>query len=463
MKNIKFLSIAFVAALGLASCNKALDLQPTDNFTEDNAFQNLGHLQLGTNESYGRYLTYANDMYLNALLADEAKLGDQNAGQGALTYRYQFSADGTTGGDVVGGWGGYYSVIDQTNRVLAAIERVNVLPSEQARENVLKGQNLALRAISHFGLLQTFCGNFNANDRLGVPIMLASDVSAKPARATMGQVMTQIENDLSTAKTLLASQPFYDTVMNKYNIAAYQARIALYKKDYAAAANYATEVISSMVKPLASITEFPDIWIDNGDMETLFRIRTEVSTAIGGLWQTTNDYSYIAPSDKLTNTYSGSDVREATYIGTSSLGSRIVKKFYTSSRGGLMVDAKPCRIAEMYLIRAEANARKVNPDLTAATADLNLLRQNRINGYLDQTYTDASDLIDAIMLERFKELAFEGFRFYDLKRNNLPVERLASDANAAWQTLPAGNFRFVMPIPQDELLANPNMEQNPGY
>jgi hypothetical protein len=65
--------------------------------------------------------------------------------------------------------------------------------------------------------------------------------------------------------------------------------------------------------------------------------------------------------------------------------------------------------------------------------------------------------------ERYKELAFEGFRFWDLKRNNLSVERLSSDASAEWQTLSSGNYRFVLPIPNSELLANPNMVQNDNY
>jgi hypothetical protein len=67
------------------------------------------------------------------------------------------------------------------------------------------------------------------------------------------------------------------------------------------------------------------------------------------------------------------------------------------------------------------------------------------------------------MDERFKELCFEGFRFFDLKRNNLPVQRNASDASPDWQTLSASSYRFVLPIPNAELLANPNMVQNSGY
>ncbi len=467
MKYNKIFAISALALIGLSSCKKDLDQQPTDTFSENNAFLTMGDVQQGANEVYGRYGTYANDMYVSALVSDEAKLGFDNSGQGALTYRYQYSSDNTSGGDVINGWGGYYRVIDQVNRVLPKIPTVTATASEEPRRNILKGQLLAMRAIAHFGLLQSYSKNYDPADPRGVPVMLTSNPLVKPARNTMGQVMTQIEADLAEARTLLPAvngpADFTDTVMNRINVAAYQARIALYKRDYDQAITYATEVISSGIKPLVSGSQFEAIWTDDTDDEVLFRIRYATSTAIGGLWTTTGGQVYIAPSDKLVGTYASGDVRSSAYVGTNASGNKYVNKFFTSSRGGRVVDMKACRIAEMYLIRAEANARKATPDVAAGAADLNALRASRITGYTNETFSSATSLINAVMEERFKELAFEGFRFYDLKRNNLSVERSSSDASAAWQTLPAGNFRFVLPIPNTEMLANPNMVQNDNY
>ena len=94
----------------------------------------------------------------------------------------------------------------------------------------------------------------------------------------------------------------------------------------------------------------------------------------------------------------------------------------------------------------------------------NALRAKRITGYVDETFTNAQDLLSAVIEERFKELCFEGFRFFDLKRLGMPMQRNASDVDSPnWQSLSAGNFRFVFPIPQSEILANPNMAPNPGY
>ncbi len=454
------------AVIGTSSCKKDLDQQPTDTFSENNAFITLSDVQLGANETYVRYGAYANDMYVSALVSDEGKLGADNSGQGALTYRYQYASDNTSGGDVISGWGDYYTVIDQVNRLLPKIPTVTASADEEPRRNVLKGQMLAMRAIAHFGLLQSYCKNYDAADSRGVPIMLTSNPLTKPSRNSMGDVMAQIESDLTEAKNLLpAVTPgdFTDTVMNRVNVAAYQARIALYKKDYDQAITYSTEVITSGIRPLVAGNQYAAIWTDDTQDEVLFRIRFATSTGIGGMFTTTGGNVYIAPSDKLAAEYGTDDIRATAFIGTNGSGNPYINKFFTSSRGGRVVDMKACRTAEMYLIRAEANARKASPNLAAGAADLNALRSNRITGYTDQTFSSATILIDAVMEERFKELAFEGFRFFDLKRNNMPVSRLSTDASAAWQTLPTGDHRFVLPIPNSELLANPNMVQNDNY
>lgn len=466
MINKKYIIYAAVALAVSTSCKKELDKQPTDTFSDENAFITLSDVQLGTNGAYGRYGAYLNTIYANALTSDEAKIGSGNGGQGNLTYRYQYNADGTTGGDVTAGWGAYYAMIDQVNRVLPNVGTVSATPSEEPRRAILRGQLLALRGIAHFGLLQMYSNNYNPADPLGIPALTVSNPLAKPARNTMGEAMARIETDLADAKLLLPAvtvATFSDTVMNKINIAAFQARIALYKGDYAAAITYSTEVISSAVKPLVSGSTFAGIWTDANTSEILFRIRYATSTALGALWTTTGGQVYIAPSDKLVASYSASDIRQSAYIGSLAPGDNYVNKYLGSVRGGRVVDMKAARTAEMYLIRAEAYAKKASPDVALGAADLNLLRSKRITGYTDATFATAADLVTAVLQERFKELCFEGFRFYDLRRNNLPVSRLASDANTAWQTLPVGNHRFVYPIPAGEILANPNVVQNPGY
>ncbi len=119
----------------------------------------------------------------------------------------------------------------------------------------------------------------------------------------------------------------------------------------------------------------------------------------------------------------------------------------------------------MYLIRAEALAEKGNiTGANSAESDLNTLREARITNYTSVVLTSKENAITEILNEKYKELALEGHRFWDLKRRGLAVERLAADAPTATAvTLPANNFRFVLPIPLTEINANPKMTQNPGY
>ncbi|RYG09320.1 MAG: RagB/SusD family nutrient uptake outer membrane protein, partial [Chitinophagaceae bacterium] len=132
----------------------------------------------------------------------------------------------------------------------------------------------------------------------------------------------------------------------------------------------------------------------------------------------------------------------------------------TSTAPGL-TDIKLFRTGEMYLIKAEAEAESTGD----AAGDLNALRNARINGYTNATFADKATLIAAILEERYKELAFEGHRFYDLKRRNLPVVRLAADAvNASGAvTLPVTQAQYSLPLPALEISVNKNTVQNPGY
>jgi starch-binding outer membrane protein, SusD/RagB family len=99
---------------------------------------------------------------------------------------------------------------------------------------------------------------------------------------------------------------------------------------------------------------------------------------------------------------------------------------------------------------------------------VNTIAINRDGSFAGYSSSGA-DLLSDIILERRKELAFEGHRYWDLARYNVDVER--NDVNNKYSDLgaplsiPAGNFRRIMPIPQSEIDANPTIrdQQNPGY
>lgn len=461
-----FISLPAVMLL-MIGCKKDLDLTPTDAVDETKAFITVEDVQKGLNAAYARY-SRAVSMYVSALASDEVKLGPDNGGSGQFTYRLQYNADeGGNGEDVTLGFFSFYTLIDQVNRVLPNVDIVEAVnPGDDAKRPIIRGQLLALRAIGHFDLLMWYSKRYDPSDPLGVPVMLKSDLLGKPERNTVMEVITRVERDLEDAKTLLPSvgaATFSDLSLNQVSIMAFQARVALFKGEWQKAIDLATAVINTGIKPLVTGTDYTRIWTDQNTNEILFRLRYENSSTNGSLWTTTGGNVILSPSDKLTNAFATDDIRKNAFIGTLN-GKRIVNKFFQSSRGGRIVDAKAIRTAEMYLIRAEAYAKLPSPNVAAGAADLNALRAKRITGYVNETFVSAQNLIDAVIIERFKELAFEGFRFFDLKRLGLAMQRQSSDVDSPnWQSLPADNFRFALPVPQSEILANPNMEQNPGY
>jgi starch-binding outer membrane protein, SusD/RagB family len=360
---------------------------------------------------------------------------------------------------------------NQANLVLAKIPGVT---GSQVLKDEFRGQLLALRAIAHFHLLRAYGGNYNPSG-LGVPYNDYNDIFRTPARLTMQEVLTRIDKDLDEAMNLLPSAfTFSDIYINRTNIAAFRARIALYRGDYRAAVDYANTAIAQSNRPLANTqTLLNNMWNrqDDRTRECLFTVRYEFSAAIGGLWGTSTGDIYIAPSTKLVASLNANvgDFRRNAYLNAT--GNPYVFKYRGSSRGSAsnpdnrVVDMKVIRTAEMFLIRAEAFARMSTPNLDSGMINLNLLRASRFPAGQAPVATglDQTALLGAILEERFKELCFEGARFWDLRRFEQPVNRHPSDANTAWRNLPKGDFRFVLPIPFDEMLVNPNMKQNPGY
>ena len=121
---------------------------------------------------------------------------------------------------------------------------------------------------------------------------------------------------------------------------------------------------------------------------------------------------------------------------------------YTLKFEELYGNVHTIRLAEMYLVRAEANFRLGTAVGDAPVNDINLIR-NRVNL---PSYTAAELTLDKILLERRLELAFEGFALDDLKRLE------GSVGNIAWNSP-----KLIFPIPKREIVVNPNLQQNEGY
>ena len=207
MKRLKINSILLAAllSLGMQACKKTVDKLPTDFINEQNVFQTVTDLEQGLLAAYGT-ISGENNMYVNAIVADETKISNENRGQGQFEFKWQYVP--AQGGSASGSWSNLYQVIGRINKELAVFD--NVTPAnaaETTKKEQIRGELLAIRALCHFYLVQGFGGSYVPNAP-GVPYTTTSDIAARPSRQTIGEVVTGIETDLAAANnTPLTNAP----------------------------------------------------------------------------------------------------------------------------------------------------------------------------------------------------------------------------------------------------------------
>jgi len=303
-----------------------------------------------------------------------------------------------------------------------------------------------------------------------VPLVLDYDPYNLPARSTVGQVYQQIVNDL---KAGFQDGPDYvnSTRFSKYAIEALLAKVYLYMGDNTNALAAAKDVIDNSGFTLVDAANYNAYWADpakrDDQVETMFEVDADVINNNGfddfaGMYE--NGYTDIYASSQLYNLYSATDIRRSVLIpGTTKSGAAayIVDKFPNATNDD-RDNIKVIRLSDVYLTAAEAS---LPGDEAGARAYLNELVAQRDPSFAGYNSSGAA-LLNDIITERRKELAFEGDRFYDLNRLKMPVNR-ASNIGAIPAPLTIAypeNLRLA-PIPLTEIQANPNIagQQNPGY
>jgi hypothetical protein len=454
----KYILVAFVA---FTSCTK-LDLKPTDIIDPAKAFRNINDVNMGLIGVYAA-IDYT-PVSMNATASDEAMFPTENTVGNSDAFRWLYNP---SSGSVTGFYNESYRAIDRANRTLEAIDRLSFTGNDATLAARYRGELLALRAYLHFELVRAYASAYEVG-ALGVPYMKTSTIGYPP-RDKFEVVVANAKADLAEAKGLIPTTFTEKSRITRIAVSAIQARVALYEKSWADAITYSSEVIAAA--PLASKTQFPGIWTDANDSEVIWELKRAGTTdsRVGDFFfRQTGGIVLYAPSFKLINTFDRTnDIRFPAYIRfdptrTGTRSQYLVNKYIggTASAPGL-ADIKLFRTGEMYLIRAEAKAESTGQ----GAEDLNTLRNARINNYTDVIFPDKPSLINAVMMERFKELAFEGHRFYDLRRRNIPVQRLPEDAvNASGAVLlNPSQAQYVFPIPATEVLINKNTVQNPNY
>ncbi|HZE85732.1 MAG TPA: RagB/SusD family nutrient uptake outer membrane protein, partial [Puia sp.] len=369
-------------------------------------------------------------------------------------------------------WLHAYSVVSSANIILRDIDKL--ASKDQKAVNRIKGQALAIRGMVHFDLLRLFAPDLQRNSTSpGVPYVKVYDITLKPARNTVKECYDNILADMQQAATLLANvDRDINTDVDKGHIDLMAvngllSRINLYAGNWQDAVTAASVVIPAI--PLADPGDFGNIWTDASVAEVLWSVNFGTlndGAPYDNVYFPNSDRNTYRPIDDLVALYDPvNDVRYNAYLASFN-GRLIVSKY--NGRGSALdgvVNWKACRVGEIYLNRAEANFQ-LNKQVEALD-DLNALRAARINGFTPGTESGAA-LLTAIRTERRKELAFEGGRFFDLKRwDRTPIVRsvCGGSANSPSNvcTLPSTSRSWAWPIPFNEVIANGNVKQNTGY
>jgi hypothetical protein len=376
----------------------------------------------------------------------------------------------------------YYRLIGNANLAIANIDNA---VGPQADRDRLKGEALALRAFSYFNLVQLYGKRYDANARpntqLGVPLVLEPTTDGLP-RATVEEVYTQINADLTAAAALLPTARAYKSHINLEVVRGLQARVALVQQNWADAARWAAAARAPYT--LMTSAQYLEGFSDIGNPEWMWGFdhledQSEFFGAFHSYISSNFNSSVIrltprALNSKVYDQIPATDVRARMWVKAPTAANAVtppggVRVPYMTQKFRLpgtpststMGDIPYMRAAEMYLIEAEALARQGNT--TGASQALFALVSRRDPSYVRSTKTGAA-LIEEIMFNRRIELWGEGFRFTDLKRLNLPLDRTGANHNPAVAVLfevPAGDVQWEFLFPRREMDSNKAIVQNP--
>lgn len=507
MKKIKIALFAITATLFIG-CDDAIDIKQPSELTPERTYETVADMQLGLNGVYGA-VPGENMIIFTSIFTDEVAIGKSNGGQG-LGGELAFLLNANSG-DASAIWISNYYMINIANRLIEGAEFVEVdeESDEAVTKNDILAQAYALRAYGHLQLLAAFSTDMKNDSAPGV---IAVDFVPTPVqflpRNTTGEVWDLIESDLDFAEENLQPIAITNRKYVSHNfIKAFRARMAAYRGQYEVAKTYVDEL--DAVYGLTNKTAYPAIWqdIDTGSANTdgagglpgvggsevIFALERTVSGQTGNFYQAwasinatitgspffevnralfnlvnngldVRRFVIAHPTSTIVENYQ--DVSEEEYVNDDVLP---VGKYPGSEGQNLLNDIKVFRFSEMVLIRAEYYASI--SDLQGVANEINAIRNARYgaagSGNIPVPAT-VQEAWGAIMDERRAELAFEGHRYIDIRRlgqlAGKGVERDPRDcAFNGFCTLPATDYRFTLPIPQEEIAANPGIQQNDGY
>ncbi|WPU94732.1 RagB/SusD family nutrient uptake outer membrane protein [Mucilaginibacter sabulilitoris] len=369
-------------------------------------------------------------------------------------------------------WSEFYKVLFSCNTAINGISGSSTIDAGVKKQ--LIGELKFLRAYTYFYAVNLY----------GTPPLTTSDdytVNGNLANSAADDTYKQILQDLTDAQAALSDNVYVDASgaavtdrvrPNKQVASAMLARVYLYLQDWKNAEIQASAIINNSNYLL--VPNLNQVFL-KGSKETIWALQP-----VSQLYLNTIDAYYLVVNasyaattqlplntNNLVKAFETGDARLTNWTGTYTTTTAPVTTYYyaykykvASLSSTIAVTEYPIamRLAEQYLIRAEARAQQNN--LTGAAADLNAIRTRA--GLANTTASTQANLLNAILHERQVELFSEwGHRWFDLKRSNkldAVMNVVAPQKGGSW-----ASFKQLMPVPSNDIRADANLQQNPGY
>ena len=482
-KIIKYTTL--ILAVISFSCKDLLEVTPRQSLDTATALSTQDGINAAVTSVYSNLKNGA--LFGRDLLAIAECLGDDARVINRAGGRFVNEAQNVINNHL-GGWGRYYIAINEANLILKALPNSNFT---QVQKDGIEGEMKFLRALLYFNLSRVYAYEpkviIPLTDKGGVPLLLDGiDDPAQisyPARASVEDVYKQIYKDLTdaVAKAPLAGGP---NKVTKAAANALFARVALYNQDYENAIKYSTDALAGGVGRFVGNNEYVAAWRSNSNPESIFEVLFQTRqeslgvndalqsayTSIASVSQASalaasrptplpvaNGWGAVVPTTAFLALNVATDVRRGLYQDGLNRSNIVVAentKFLGKSGVVYMDNVPVIRVSELYLIRSEAYANLATPNLVGALADVNQIRVRA--GLAPSTASTKAAIITEMELQRRLELAFEGHRWFDLKRWGRNVVKTTG-------TVVYGDTRTVASLPNAEIIANKNLVQNSGY
>ncbi|SEA88363.1 RagB/SusD family nutrient uptake outer membrane protein [Pedobacter hartonius] len=447
-----------VAGWAVSSCRKFIEIPPPANsIVTSQVFADSANATAAITGIYINMMNRAGSLNIanslttvcTALAADELNNTDNTV----VFKDFQTNVITITNNYNLTCWSTAYAYIYQANACIEGAARSSTIST--TLKNRITGEAMFIRAYLHFYLVNLFGP---------VPLVTSVDykVNGSLPRASVDEVYKQIDSDLAAATQLLQNDPvpINKLHVNRFAVAAFSARVALYEKKWSQADAAATSVINAgyRLEPVLN-----NVFLA-GNQEQIWQMSPPNpgdETSEGQLILPKNPA--LVPAFTVTNNlktiFEVADQRAQQWLKTVTVAGNnythpFKYKLYIDGAATPKEGYSMLRLAEQFLIRAEARAQQ--NDLIGALADLNVIRRRA--GLADASAANQADALRLIMHERQAEFFCEwGHRWLDLKRTNT-IDGVLGAAKTGWKPAAA-----LFPIPYTQLQNNPFLVQNPGY